>query len=692
MKKSISLLLCISMIFALSLGFTTNSFAEKAIDSGDIVVLYTNDVHCNVSATANTMGLADVAGYKAYVSSLTDQVSLVDNGDFIQGAPIGTLSNGEMLTDIMNSTGYDICIYGNHEFDYRMTQLKNLVARSSAKYISCNFMDLKTGKTVSDPYTIVNYGGIKIAYVGICTPKMITSSTPKYFQDSNGNYIYGFCQDTTGQKLYTTVQNTVNDAKSHGADYVIAMSHLGLGLESNIYSSTNLIKNTYGIDVVLDGHSHSVIEGETVKNKNNDDVTLTSTGTKLANLGQLVIDTNSTASKDDDTLKTQLLSADKLTGAYQNSAYAATENLVESKVSELSGILGKTVANSSVELTINKADGTRGVRDRETNLGDFVCDAYRIVMDADIGIVNGGGIRANISAGTVTNGDIISVHPYGNAMCVVKATGREIIDALEFGARKAAADPIDPVSGKVVDENGGWLQVSGISYCVNLMLPSSAQTDADGMFSGITGEYRVSNVLVLDKATGLYLPIDLDKEYTVASSSYVLKNSGDGNNIFKDNELIQDESMLDNQCLIAYITDYLHGSITNEYENIAGQGRIKTLSASHDTCTFGDWIIVTAATKDHDGTMIRYCSVCNKYETKTYKYDDSGKKPTDDGKDTDKDTTSKKDTTKESPDTGYSSDAFLIFITLLSGAGVIQFFFMKRKSQIKRSAEKGSAK
>ena len=503
----------------------------------DIVILYTNDAHCGIE---DGMGYQGLSAAKRALLAAGNKVLLVDNGDAVQGDTIGTLSKGEYIIDIMNKLGYDVATPGNHEFDYGMDQFNKLVEKADFDYISCNFVD-KDGNPVLKPYVIKEADGVKIAFVGISTPKTITTSTPTYFQDGNGNYIYGFMQDDTGEKLYTAVQSAVDAARKEGAKYVIAMAHLGIEADCQPWTSSDVIVNTRGIDVVLDGHSHSTIAGDIVKNKEGKDVILTSTGTKLANIGCLTISA-------DGKLSTALINDDGM-----------SDTIAEIK-SGYEEIVNTVVASTKVELTVNDpVSGERMVRRQETNLGDLCADAYRAMSGADIAVVNGGGIRVSIPAGDITYGQIIAVHPFGNEMCVVEATGQQILDALEMGARNAPG------------ECGGFLQVSGMSYEIDLNVEPTVEVNADGMFTGVSGEYRVKNVKVGDE------PLDLAKTYTLASHNYMLKSAGDGMAMFQGCTLLQDSVMIDNQVLINYIVDVLGGVVGEDYADPYGQGRITVI-------------------------------------------------------------------------------------------------------------------
>ena len=544
MRKILSCLLALALLLS---GLT--AFAEETA-AKDVVVLYTNDVHCGID---ENIGYAGLAAYKKAFAKAGYDVLLVDNGDAIQGGPVGTLSKGEYIIDIMNEVGYDVATIGNHEFDYGMDQFMALREKAKFPYVSANFTDLE-GKPILDPFVIKEAGGRKIAFVGASTPETFTKSTPTYFQNEKGEYIYDFCEGEDGKRLYAAVQKAVDDAREAGAEYVVVLAHLGIDGSSVPYTSSDLIVNTNGIDAVLDGHSHSTIEQEVVKNKDGEEVLLTSTGTKLAAVGALTIAADGTLST---RLHTESIFQDDETTAF-----------VEGIKAQYGETLAKVVASSQVDLIVNDLTAVdsegkpiRIIRSQETNLGDLCADAYRLVSGADIGVVNGGGIRAAIPAGDITFEQIINVHPFGNAMCVVEATGQQILDALEKSV------------SKLPDENGGFLHVSGLTFTVDMSVPSTVVVDDKGNFVEVSGERRVKDVKVGGE------DLDPAKTYTLASHNYMLKSGGDGFNMFINDKLLQDEVMLDNQVLITYITENLGGVIGEEYAEPYGQGRITIINA-----------------------------------------------------------------------------------------------------------------
>lgn len=549
MKTVRKSLLCTLLIAVLLLSSVCcGAFAEG---EKDVVILFTSDVHCGIDQGFGYAGLQQV---RDYLIAQGNDVILVDDGDSIQGEPIGTMTKGEALVDLMNQMGYSVAIPGNHEFDYGMENFLALTEKADFPYISCNFN--YKGELVFEPYVIRELGGRKIAFVGVTTPCTLTTSTPKYFQDENGEYVYGFLQDETGEAVYNALQSAVDAARAEGADNVVVMAHLGNEEEVHPWTYGDVLANTSGIDVLLDGHSHDT-DQIVMKNKNGEDVLRSACGTKLACIGWCRIAV-------DGAITTGLYTwgnkdaAPKLLGIENDMsrAVAAATDTLNEKLQEV-------VASSMVDLTIYDPEAVdangkpiRMVRRAETNLGDLCADAYRFQSGADVAFVNGGGVRVSISAGDITRNNILSVHPFGNAMCVIEVTGQQILDALEWGSRF------------VPGETGGFLQVSGLTYEIHSYIESPCVGDDHGMFVGIEGERRVKNVLVGGE------PIDPEKTYTLASHDYMLLDAGDGFTMFAGAPLLQERVKLDNQVLSDYITENLGGVIGPEYETLTGQGRI----------------------------------------------------------------------------------------------------------------------
>ena len=552
-RKVTSLIVVMLMVLSLvAPGLAT----EAPLSTENINIVYSNDTHCHIDTEIDDedgmerIGTAGIAAYRNFLKETNEYVTLVDAGDFIQGAPAGAMSTGQFIIDAYNAAEYDIVTLGNHEFDYQIPRMLELMEAIDAKVVSSNFVDLKTNKPVYDPYTIVSYGDTDVAFVGIATPESYTKSTPAYFKDAEGNFLYTFGENNNSQDMYDYIQKAIDDARAEGAEYVIALAHLGVEETSAPWRSYDVIANTTGFDAFIDAHSHTVVEGEMVKDKSGKEVVLTQAGEYYDYIGTVTINPS------EGTIKTALISA---------SDFEAMNIPLDPKVMAeleeinklLAPLLEKVVAKTSVPLAVTDPDsGERIIRNHETNLGDLAADAYRALLDTDIALVNAGGIRNDIPAGDVTFNQIISVHPFGNQATSIEVTGQVILDALENGAKNSPG------------ESGGFLQVSGLTYTIDTTIPSSIKTDEQGAFISVEGEYRVKDVVVGGE------PLDLEKTYTLGSHDYMLLFAGDGMTMFKDAKIIKDKFMIDNEILINYIKDHLNGVVGEEYADIYGQGRI----------------------------------------------------------------------------------------------------------------------
>ena len=526
-KRLLSCIVCICMVLC---SLNAVVFAK---DSETIVILYENDVHCAVE------GYSKLAAMKNELKSEYEYVGVVSSGDFVQGGTLGAVSKGEYIVELMNLVGYDAIAPGNHEFDYTISRLTELYELSETKYISCNFAKIGEEKTYFEPYTIVSYGDVDIAYIGIITPETITSARPSQFRNENGEIIYTFNES----RLYELVQESIDEATEDGADYVIALSHIGYDESGELNDVTDVIENTEGLDVVLDAHSHSVIEEKIVKDKSGDDVLLSSTGTGFENIGKLTI---ANGEFDTELVKTE--------------TYTKTDADVDAYIAEINesyAELGnRKIGESKVELITHNEEGVRIVRTAETNLGNLCSDALFFVTNADVSYVNGGGLRAPIKSGDMTFNDIYSVFPFNNRIVTAEITGQVLLDMLEMSMISYP------------QEDGAFPHMSGITFSVNKSIPSSIKVDENGFFTKVDGDYRVYDVKVLDKESGNYKALELDKKYILAAADYYILNFGSGMSMFKDAKVVESEGMLDVEVLERYITDNLNGVIGEEYKDV----------------------------------------------------------------------------------------------------------------------------
>ena len=564
---------------------------KKKIPEKDVAIIYTNDIHTyiknrdqNDEKKAKNLSYSAISALKEDIEAQGKEVILADAGDHIQGTAYGDMDKGATIIQMMNETGYDIATIGNHEFDYGIARLLELINKAEFSYLSCNFYETDDGQLVLPAYKIIEKGGVRIAFIGISTPESITKSTPTFFMDKNGNLLYNFYSGEDGSELYDSVQKTIDEVKPQ-ADYVIALGHLGVEISSVPYTSRELIQHTHGLDAFIDGHSHTLIEHEYVKDSKGKDVLLTQTGAYFKGVGVMTI-------AQDGTISTEVLHE----YGRQNEFVTETE---QGWIKTIDEKLGEKIAvlDSNMVVMDPKNPAQRIVRCQETNLGDLTADSYyyffnkKLKMDCDIALSNGGGIRNGINAGDVSYFSAKTVFPFGNQICIVETTGQQILDALEKGAIFAG---VYDETKHIPAESGAFLHVAGIKYEIDSTVESSVQVDENGIWLGApTGKYKVVNLMVYNRSTNEYEPIDLEKTYRTASTNYTLKKLGDGMAMFKGIVPVLDFVGEDYIILADYLKSFKKGkdkfphiSTANsplrsyknyliDYENPSGSGRIE---------------------------------------------------------------------------------------------------------------------
>ena len=496
---------------------TDNCYMSKKGDAS-IVVVYDNDVHCAVEGYAKMAGLRDMIADTAY--TLT-----VSNGDYFQGGPAGALSKGKYIIDIMNSVGYDAVALGNHEFDYKIPRLLELMEQFNAPVLCVNFVELSSGKRLYAASAVKKVGKKKVGLVGVVTPTTLYTEEYAFFDD-NGNLLYTLCEKDT----YQLVQQAVDKIRKK-VDYVILLSHLGEAPNELSVDSHGLIRATNGIDVVLDGHTHSLIPQEIVMNKDGKPVLVSQTGTKFESVGKLVI-------RPDGKMSTELIKLKDIPYVDQR-----VRLVTDSVLNVLNAQTSRPICQSDVELKIRDAEGRQQVRYAETNTGDLVADAYRFFTGADFAMTNGGGLRVDLPKGQLTYGDLVTLLPFDNSVCVVDITGAQLKDLLETCTKHTPA------------EFGDFPQVSGIKFVID-----KRRSEGD----------RITDLVILNKA-GEYEPVQMDRTYNLATINYCVTGGGFAG-ILKQNRVSKPNIILYNECLARYVTEHLGGHIGQEYA--APQGRI----------------------------------------------------------------------------------------------------------------------
>lgn len=554
-------------LFVLSFALVLASCGRR----GEVSIVYTNDVHSYIT---KDLSYGNVAALKQDLLAQGKNVALVDAGDFIQGTVFGSMDQGANVVKFMNAAGYDLAVFGNHEFDYSMERALDVIKEAAFPLVACNFVHAKDNKPVVAPYKILRLGKSRVAFVGIMTPETYSKTSPKHFMDKDGKTflykIYG-CDDS--EELYSSVQKAVDQA-ARKADYVVALGHLGVDESAAPWRSEDVIARTHGIDVFIDGHSHTVMEEKFVKNNKGQEVLLTQTGCYFDAIGLVELNGDQKSSR--------------LIKEYKPSD-AQVDALVQDWKAQIDKHMGTKIASCDFPLCAYSPVGNheRLVRKQESNLGDFVSDAFywhfNFVegLDCDLAFANGGGLRSDIPAGDVAYSAVKTVLPFGNDVCLVELTGRQIFDALEFGARYVG-----------VGQNGGFMHAAGLRYKIDSTIPSAVKTSPEKFWLSSPGPYRVSDVQVYDKEGAEWKPLDYEKVYAVAGATFFLQEKGDGFDMFEGAKKVMDSSIEDFMVCAEYAKKFKAGanglpeiSSKNsplaswknyllDYENYNGSGRI----------------------------------------------------------------------------------------------------------------------
>ncbi|MEG0388499.1 MAG: 5'-nucleotidase C-terminal domain-containing protein [Niameybacter sp.] len=419
-----------------------------------IKILHTNDVHANVKDDGK-----EIIGF-----------AKLDAGDMFQGLPFANMEQGHSMVDIVNQVGYDAMTIGNHEFDFGADNLMSLITKLNYPVISANV--LKGEEQVVKPYIVKDFEDVKVGVFGMSTPETAFKTHP----DNVVGYSF--------EDIVKTAKATVETLKeTEKVDVVVMVSHLGL--DEGDYTSDLVAKGVEGIDVIVDGHSHTTLpEGRLVE-----ETLIVSTGTALKDIGQveIVVEDGKVVSK-----------TPVLLDYAAFAEVAPKQEIVDAiaKVEEAQKpILEKVVGTTAVKLVGDR----EVVRTGESNLGQLATNAMLDLTGAQVAITNGGGIRASIEAGNITMNDMVTVFPFGNTIMVKEMKGSDILAALEYGV------------DYYPEQKGAFPHTAGITFTLN------AYKEVGN---------RVSDVKVAGEA------LELDKMYTVATNDFMAAG-GDGYTMFE---------------------------------------------------------------------------------------------------------------------------------------------------------------
>ncbi len=510
-----------------------------------VTVLHTNDTHTHVDD--GVVAFSEIAAERARLEAAGEHVILVDAGDYVQGTALGGFDSGRSVIDIMSATGYQVATLGNHEFDYGIKAMFENARRAAFRTVSCNFVHRSSstdeGRLVFPAYVVVTSGTARVAFVGVTTPTTLVSAKPSTFLDPTGTWReYDFTAGERGKALYAAVQKAVDEAAAH-ADYTIVLGHLGVSPDCAGYTSTDIIAHTTNFVALIDGHSHSEFTGSRVRNAAGKDVILTQSGSYLGLLGCLTLEDG------------QCVSAGTI--YTRNEKDAAIQRMEKDLADKVERLLGVQIADVPTSLN-SYAPGTtdRLARRQECSAGDFAADAAwwyvteKSGLDCDFALMNGGNVRADIPAGAATLKTLRTVQPFGGAVGLVEANGRQIIDALEFGAQAVGSG-----------EFGGFLQVAGLKYTIDTSIKPTLRVDATGTWTAgpSNGTYRVKDVQVYSRKTGSFVPLDPNAVYRVAGNAFTLVDGGDGFAMFRSSRKVENGVVTDYLALAEYAKAFRKG-------------------------------------------------------------------------------------------------------------------------------------
>ncbi len=540
MSRVLKRLLACAMAVALFVSTGSADLAHAAEKSyeGDLVVIHTNDIHGHFDTVeGEQLGMSAVVSLKNYYESKGADVLLLDAGDFSQGTTLVSYYRGASAVLFMNAAGYDAASLGNHEFDYGPEELQVMTGFADFPILDANILDKKTGEPYFEDNKIFEFGDKKVGVFGLDTPEIQTKVNPKNVKDIT---------ILDGQELYACAQEQVDTLKAQGCNYIICLGHLGVDDESIGRRSADVAANVTGIDLFIDGHSHTEMDGGVDVNG----TLVTSTGNYLANIGVVVYDgEKETAS---------LVKAADYKGGYD----AVTDAFVKEHKDVVDTAYSSLFATAAVDLN---GERDPGVRTQETNLGDFAADAYKYAAQQYFGeeitidgaIQNGGGVRASIPAGPISMNTLLTSFPFHNTVCAVKLTGAELLETLEAACFSCPT------------ALGGFPQVSDIKFTIDTSVPyvNGAQYPDSTYFAPAAPGSRVT----IESVGGR--PFSLTDTYYIAVCN-ILADGGDTYYVLTQAEEVIDTGIIDSEALISYV-NFLDGVIGEEYAVPKGHITIK---------------------------------------------------------------------------------------------------------------------
>ena len=542
-------------------------------DEEDIIILHTNDVHCGLN---DNIGYDGLMLYKKELQKKYKNILTVDAGDHIQGNAYGFLSKGIEIINIMNKIGYDVVTIGNQEFAYELEGLVECNVTLNCGYTSANFCYNKNKTPIFSKYVIKEINNKKIGFIGLITPQTLTKTNLFSILDENGELVYSFLAGNEGKDFYNTVQNYINEMKEKKVDYIIILSHLGNETDVKEYASSALIANTNGISAVIDAHSHKVYS-TTSKNKVGEWIPLVQAGTKLNYLGILKIKSNGTIISE---LIDEIPEPENKTEAEkvirnnkERWVDIEMKDYIKNRTQFYDKELNEIIGYIDFDLLDEKDNNTQICRFEEISLGNLITDAIRNVGKADISFICARNIKKDLKKGNISYQNIIDILPFYDEIIVKEVRGQDILNALEYGVRY------------LPNKSPKFLQVSGISFKIDISIKSTVEVDENDIFTEVKGNRRVYDIKIGGKK------LDPNESYKVSFDNNI-GTGGDGYSMFRKNKVILNTNKSRKDALITYIKDEFEGEIPDKYKNTEERIIIKQKSKDKDNNSSKTFIII----------------------------------------------------------------------------------------------------
>ncbi|HJJ48416.1 MAG TPA: bifunctional UDP-sugar hydrolase/5'-nucleotidase [Methanocorpusculum sp.] len=481
------------------------------VAAADLVIVHTNDVHARF---ADNIGYDGLSAYIQDLRKAGNDVLVFDCGDAFQGLNDANFFEGESSVELMNMVGYDAMTLGTHDFDFGYDRTLQLKDKANFPLLACNIFYEKTGEPVFSDSVILTAGGKKVGVFGLATPEIQLYSHPKHTEG---------LKFLTGDEIYAKAQEEVDSLKSQGCDLIICLSSLGIDDTSKGIRSVDLAEKVTGIDLIIDGHSHTELaNGMAVGN-----TLIVNSGCYLYNIGVVKLQNGKLA-------------------ASLVSDYTKKDETVSKKINEylneVNIAYGEIVGKSEVLLNGQENPGSRT---EETNLGDLICDALfwkakKLQYSPDIALINGGSIRASIQPGDITMHDVVNVLPFSNTLTIMEIKGSALLQALEMNTANTPG------------AEGGFPHVSGMVYYIDTSKPY------------VEGE--INRVTIASVGDYAFNP---DRTYKVVTNDYI-SAGGDKYSPFAGAKATNLGRLLD-MCVIEYVSEALDHTVSTSYEKPAGR-------------------------------------------------------------------------------------------------------------------------